>query len=72
VRSALHASIDKMAFLTRALVAASCIASALAVDIVVQGSGGNLTGKFGRPYGYGFLHEVSELITINLSHPDKP
>jgi hypothetical protein len=47
-----------MVILGRALVAASCVASALAVDIVVQSSGGNVTGKFGHPYGYGFLHEV--------------
>lgn len=33
--------------------------SVLAVDILVQSSGGNVTGKFGHPYGYGFLHEVS-------------
>jgi alpha-N-arabinofuranosidase len=55
---ALLASIDTMTFLVRALAAASCIASAVAVDIVVQSSGGNVTGKFGHPYGYGFLHEV--------------
>ncbi|KAL5117363.1 hypothetical protein ACEQ8H_004679 [Pleosporales sp. CAS-2024a] len=46
-----------MAILSGILVAASCVASALAVDIVVQASGGNVTGKFGHPYGYGFLHE---------------
>jgi len=46
-----------MTILGRAFVAASCIASALAVDIVVQNSGGNLTGQFGFKYGYGFLHE---------------
>ncbi|KAH7353128.1 alpha-N-arabinofuranosidase A precursor [Pyrenochaeta sp. MPI-SDFR-AT-0127] len=40
-----------------ALVAATCAASAAAVDIIVQSSGGNVTGKFGHPYGYGFLHE---------------
>ncbi|KAH8731718.1 glycoside hydrolase superfamily [Phaeosphaeriaceae sp. PMI808] len=39
------------------LAAASCITSALAVDIVVQSTGGNVTGKFGHPFGYGFLHE---------------
>jgi alpha-N-arabinofuranosidase len=49
-----------MMILGRALVAASCVASALAVDIVVQSTGGNVTGKFGIPYGYGFLHEVRE------------
>jgi alpha-N-arabinofuranosidase len=47
-----------MAFFSKALVAAVCVASALAVDIVVQSTGGNVTGKFGHPYGYGFLHEV--------------
>jgi hypothetical protein len=41
------------------LAAATCISCAVAVDIVVQASGGNVTGKFGHPYGYGFLHEVS-------------
>ncbi|KAF1918718.1 glycoside hydrolase superfamily [Ampelomyces quisqualis] len=46
-----------MTILRRALVAASCIASVFAVDIVVQNSGGNLTGQFGFKYGYGFLHE---------------
>ncbi|KAH7413696.1 glycoside hydrolase superfamily [Phaeosphaeria sp. MPI-PUGE-AT-0046c] len=47
-----------MTILGRALVAASCIASALAVDVVVQSSGGNSTrDKFGHVYGYGFLHE---------------
>lgn len=45
----------------QALVAAACIASCTAVDIRVASSGGNLTGKFGHPYGYGFLHEVSML-----------
>ncbi|PVI00291.1 glycoside hydrolase family 51 protein, partial [Periconia macrospinosa] len=39
------------------LFAASCLTSALAVDIVVKSSGGNVTGKFGHSYGYGFLHE---------------
>jgi hypothetical protein len=38
--------------------AAACAAQALAVDIVVKSSGGNETGKFGHPFGYGFLHEV--------------
>ncbi|KAF2022959.1 glycoside hydrolase [Setomelanomma holmii] len=46
-----------MTILGRALVAASCIVSTLAVDLVVQSSGGNLTGKYGHPFGYGFLHE---------------
>lgn len=47
-----------MTFLSKALLAATCLTSALAVDVVVQSSGGNVTGKFGHPYGYGFLHEV--------------
>lgn len=47
-----------MTILGRALVAASCIASALSVDVVVQSSGGNSTrDKYGHVYGYGFLHE---------------
>ncbi|OAL46954.1 glycoside hydrolase, partial [Pyrenochaeta sp. DS3sAY3a] len=46
-----------MGFFSRAIVAATCISSTIAVDIIVQSSGGNLTGKFGHPYGYGFLHE---------------
>lgn len=55
-----------MTILGRALVAASCIASALAVDIVVQSTGGNSTrDQFGNVYGYGFLHEVcTELYSI--------
>jgi hypothetical protein len=48
-----------MVFLKQALAAATCITSAVAVDVLVQSSGGNVTGKFGHPYGYGFLHEVS-------------
>ncbi|USW55231.1 Putative alpha-L-arabinofuranosidase, glycoside hydrolase superfamily [Septoria linicola] len=43
--------------LNHVLVAAACVASCTAVDIQVASSGGNLTGKFGHPYGYGFLHE---------------
>ncbi|CAI6341645.1 unnamed protein product [Periconia digitata] len=39
------------------LVAASCLTSALAVDVLVKSSGGNETGKFGHSFGYGFLHE---------------
>ncbi|CAO2647333.1 Nn.00g082550.m01.CDS01 [Neocucurbitaria sp. VM-36] len=46
-----------MVSLKQALVAATCATSALAVDIIVQSSGGNVTGKFGHPFGYGFLHE---------------
>ncbi|KAF4553728.1 Alpha-L-arabinofuranosidase C-terminal domain-containing protein 2 [Elsinoe fawcettii] len=46
-----------MVKLTQAVAALGCAASVAAVDIAVQGSGGNLTGKFGHPYGYGFLHE---------------
>jgi alpha-N-arabinofuranosidase len=47
-----------MVFLKKALVAATAATSALAADIIVQSTGGNLTGKFGHSYGYGFLHEV--------------
>ncbi|KAF1936247.1 alpha-N-arabinofuranosidase A precursor [Clathrospora elynae] len=46
-----------MVFFKKALVAATCVTSALAVDVAVQSSGGNVTGKFGHSYGYGFLHE---------------
>ncbi|RYN36843.1 Alpha-L-arabinofuranosidase A [Alternaria arborescens] len=45
-----------MVFL-KGIAAAACATSALAADIIVQSSGGNLTGKFGHSYGYGFLHE---------------
>jgi alpha-N-arabinofuranosidase len=55
-----------MTFLVRALAAASCIASVVAVDVVVQSSGGNVTGKFGHPYGYGFLHEVGFEIHLQV------
>jgi len=48
----------KMVFL-KGIAAAACAASALAVDILVHESGGNVTGKFGHPFGYGFLHEVN-------------
>jgi alpha-N-arabinofuranosidase len=48
-----------MVFL-KGIVAAACATSALAADIIVQSSGGNLTGKFGHSYGYGFLHEVND------------
>lgn len=47
-----------MVKITQALAALGFVASTTAVDIIVQSSGGNLTGKFGHPYGYGFLHEV--------------
>ncbi|KAF2448271.1 glycoside hydrolase family 51 protein [Karstenula rhodostoma CBS 690.94] len=46
-----------MVVLRHALAAAACAAQALAVDIIVKSSGGNETGKFGHPFGYGFLHE---------------
>ncbi|KAJ4377464.1 hypothetical protein N0V83_000289 [Neocucurbitaria cava] len=46
-----------MVSIKKALVAATCVTSALGVDIIVQSSGGNVTGKFGHPFGYGFLHE---------------
>ncbi|TKX26165.1 alpha-L-arabinofuranosidase C-terminal domain-containing protein 1 [Elsinoe australis] len=46
-----------MVKITQALAALGFVASTTAVDIIVQSSGGNLTGKFGHPYGYGFLHE---------------
>ncbi|PSN70732.1 glycoside hydrolase [Corynespora cassiicola Philippines] len=46
-----------MVQLKQAFAAATYIAGAAAFDIIVKSSGGNLTGKFGHPYGYGFLHE---------------
>jgi alpha-L-arabinofuranosidase len=55
-----------MVLIRQAVVAAACIASAVAVDVIVQSSGGNVTGKFGHPYGYGFLHEVRVRIFGNL------
>ncbi|PNS19784.1 hypothetical protein CAC42_7751 [Sphaceloma murrayae] len=42
---------------THALAALSSLTAATAVSISVQSTGGNVTGKFGHPYGYGFLHE---------------
>jgi alpha-N-arabinofuranosidase len=51
-----------MVLFRQVFAAATCIASTVAVDIIVKSSGGNVTGKFGHPYGYGFLHEVSSLI----------
>lgn len=50
------------AFLRKAFVATTCISAGFAVDVSVQNSGGNATGKFGHPYGYGFLHEVDIVI----------
>jgi alpha-N-arabinofuranosidase len=47
-----------MGLFAKAFLAATAVASVGAVDIVVQSNGGNVTGKFGHPYGYGFLHEV--------------
>ena len=47
-----------MVSFTQALVATTYIASAVAINIVVPATGGNVTGKFGHHYGYGFLHEV--------------
>jgi alpha-N-arabinofuranosidase len=47
-----------MGVFKKAFVAATYATSALAADIIVQSSGGNVTGKFGHKYGYGFLHEV--------------
>lgn len=47
-----------MGLFAKALLAAAAVASVSAVDISVQSTGGNQTGKFGHSYGYGFLHEV--------------
>jgi alpha-N-arabinofuranosidase len=57
IGSSLHLII-KMGVFKKAFVAATCATSALAADIIVNSSGGNVTGKFGHKYGYGFLHEV--------------
>jgi alpha-N-arabinofuranosidase len=46
-----------MGFVNKAVLAASCIASAAAVSVKVRSSGGNSTKHFGVDYGYGFLHE---------------
>ncbi|KAF1968451.1 alpha-L-arabinofuranosidase [Bimuria novae-zelandiae CBS 107.79] len=46
-----------MVGLRLAVAVAAVAAQAVAVDIVVKASGGNETGKFGHPFGYGFLHE---------------
>lgn len=46
-----------MGALTRAALAAGCIASAAATNVKVRSSGGNSTSHFGIQYGYGFLHE---------------
>ena len=51
-----------MGLFAKALLAAAAVASVGAVDISVQSTGGNQTGKFGHSYGYGFLHEVD---TVN-------
>lgn len=50
-----------MMLLKQTIVAAACVASTVAVDVIVKSSGGNVTGKFGHPYRYGFLHEVSDV-----------
>jgi alpha-N-arabinofuranosidase len=46
-----------MGFVNKAVLAASCIATAAAVSVKVRSSGGNSTKHFGVDYGYGFLHE---------------
>lgn len=46
-----------MVALTRAAIALAGVASSAAYEISVSASGGNVTGKFGHPFGYGFLHE---------------
>lgn len=48
-----------MGLFAKVFLAATAVAAAGAVDINVQSSGGNLTGRHGHQYGYGFLHEVS-------------
>ena len=53
-----------MVGLTHAFAAAALAAQAVAVDVIVKASGGNETGKFGHPFGYGFLHEVSTITTV--------
>lgn len=46
-----------MISLKQGIIAIGWIASAAAVEIVVQSQGGNVTGSQGHPFGYGFLHE---------------
>ncbi|KAJ4992472.1 alpha-l-arabinofuranosidase a [Stagonosporopsis vannaccii] len=46
-----------MGLFAKVFLAATAVASVGAVDIAVQSTGGNLTGKYGHQYGYGFLHE---------------
>jgi len=48
-----------MGLFAKVFLAATAVASVGAVDIAVQSTGGNLTGKYGHQYGYGFLHEVN-------------
>ena len=54
-----------MGLFAKALLAAAAAASVGAVDISVQSTGGNQTGKFGHSYGYGFLHEV-DIVSSSL------
>jgi hypothetical protein len=51
----------KMVVFRYVFAAAACAAQVLGVDIIVKSAGGNETGKFGHPFGYGFLHEVRTL-----------
>ncbi|KAF2020350.1 glycoside hydrolase family 51 protein [Aaosphaeria arxii CBS 175.79] len=46
-----------MISLNHIIVAVCSVVPAFAIEILVQSTGGNVTGKFGHPYGYGFLHE---------------
>lgn len=56
--------IEPTMFTFKGFLVAACIASTSAVHIEVALSGGNVTGKFGHPYGYGFLHEVSRAVYL--------
>ncbi|KAF1959288.1 glycoside hydrolase, partial [Byssothecium circinans] len=46
-----------MGLFRQAFAVAICIANTVAIDVAVKSSGGNVTGKFGHPFAYGFLHE---------------
>jgi hypothetical protein len=56
-----------MGLFAKALLAAAAVASVGAVDISIQSTGGNQTGKFGHSYGYGFLHEVGAVGSSSIA-----
>ena len=63
-------TVVNMGLFAKAFLAATAVASVGAVDIAVQSSGGNQTGKFGHSYGYGFLHEVITSVHTSLPSAD--